>query len=321
MDKNKRKEADMHLHSNYSDGDCTIEELVKRMKKAGLKAAVLTDHNRTNGLKEFIKLCRGRDIDTITGIEISSNSTEINTGVHILGYGFDMSLLERNCRDIFRHNIDLCQKNIKRTISLYQQKLKIRFCFEDLKSLYFFLPAEVVSIYWVTKYRAECLQELMGQSGQVFSFREAYKIAKDEIARGGICYLPFVGKYAETQSVIRGIKSSRGLAVWAHPAETIGRLKKRFKNEEVARGLFEDALRSFIDEGLGGLEVFSAVNSSQEEIKFLLDCCSRYNLLVLGGSDYHGDRSNEHHPDRWLGKNGLSCKEFLKIKEAISLCQ
>lgn len=320
MDKKERKETDLHIHSNYSDGDCSVEELVSRIKGVGLKAAVLTDHDRTEGLIEFIKLC-GRDIDTFAGIEVSASSDDVGMSVHILGYGFDISLLERNCRDILRHNIDLRQKNIKKTISLYQQKLRMIFCFEDLKPLCFFLPAEVQSIYWVIKYRAECLQVLMEQSGQAFDFKEAYKMAEEETTENGICYSPFVGKYVEYQAVIRGIKSSKGLAVWAHPAETINRLKKRFGSEKVARRLFEDSLKFFVNEGLAGLEVFSAFESTEEEIEFLLGCCSKYNLIILGGSDYHGDMPDEHKPDRWLGRNGVSYQEFLKIKEAISLRQ
>lgn len=79
--------------------------------------------------------------------------------------------------------------------------------------------------------------------------------------------------------------------------------------------LFENSLKSFVDDGLLGIEVFSSAVSCQEEIKFLLDCCSKYSLLVFGGSDYHGDMPNEHKPDRWIGKNGLSYEEFLDIKK------
>lgn len=207
----------MHMHSNYSDGDCSVEELVRRIKKVGLRAAVLTDHDRTEGLKEFIKLCGS--IDTITGVEISANASEINTGVHILGYGFNPSLFERNCREILRYNVALRQKNIKKTINLYQQKLMINFCFEDFKAPPFSLPAEIQSIYWVIKHRAKCLQALMKQSGRVFGFREAYKIAKEEVSRSGVCYSPSVGKYVEAGAVIRGIKASMGIAVWAHPVK------------------------------------------------------------------------------------------------------
>ena len=50
MKKLKRKQVDMHIHSNYSDGDCSIDELIKRIEESGLKAAVLTDHDSVDGV-------------------------------------------------------------------------------------------------------------------------------------------------------------------------------------------------------------------------------------------------------------------------------
>jgi predicted metal-dependent phosphoesterase TrpH len=72
LNKKKRKEADMHMHSTYSDGRNDVSELVWLVNKANLKAAVLTDHDRIGGLKEFIDFCANKGIDSMTGIEISS---------------------------------------------------------------------------------------------------------------------------------------------------------------------------------------------------------------------------------------------------------
>ena len=58
MKKVKLREADLHIHSHFSDGDCSVEELVKRIKRAGLKAAVLTDHDKIDGQELFLKLCK-----------------------------------------------------------------------------------------------------------------------------------------------------------------------------------------------------------------------------------------------------------------------
>ena len=58
MKKVKLREADLHIHSHFSDGDCSVEELVKRIKRAGLKVAVLTDHDKIDEQVLFLKLCK-----------------------------------------------------------------------------------------------------------------------------------------------------------------------------------------------------------------------------------------------------------------------
>lgn len=55
----KIKEADLHIHSHYSDGDCSIEELAQRIKKSKLKAAVLTDHDTIRRRGKIHETLRG----------------------------------------------------------------------------------------------------------------------------------------------------------------------------------------------------------------------------------------------------------------------
>ena len=53
LDRIRRNEADMHMHSNQSDGRNTVNELFSLVKKFKIKAAVLTDHDRVKGLKNL----------------------------------------------------------------------------------------------------------------------------------------------------------------------------------------------------------------------------------------------------------------------------
>lgn len=314
MDKIVRKEADMHIHSKYSDGDCSIEELVMRIKKAGLKAAVLTDHDCNGGTEKFLELCEKEEIDSFSGIEITTSDDYSKQEIHILGYGFDVEDLWANFKDYFHYNCSVRRGLIKNVLDLYAEDREFNITDYDLKSM-FDLPTNVSNMYWVNKARAFHIMELNG-----LNYAVAYEKAKNETRKGGKFYYPNENEksYIPTNEAIEAIKQTGGIAVWAHPAETISRLKKRFVNEKVARRLFEDSLRFFVDEGLAGLDVFSAFDSTEEEIKFLLDCCSKFSLLILGGSDYHGDKPCEHKSDRWLGRNGVSYDEFLKIKKKIS---
>ena len=76
--------ADLHVHSTYSDGIYSPEELVKGAENIGLGGIALTDHDTIAGNKEFLNAETTSDIIRIPGVEISTdyNGHEI----HLLGY-------------------------------------------------------------------------------------------------------------------------------------------------------------------------------------------------------------------------------------------
>lgn len=76
--------CDLHTHSNFSDGTFTPTEIVKEAKRLGLSAIALCDHNTIKGLDEFTKAGKENNIETINGIEISTDYGE-NTELHIVG--------------------------------------------------------------------------------------------------------------------------------------------------------------------------------------------------------------------------------------------
>ncbi len=76
--------ADLHMHSVYSDGKNTVEELVLRAKEKGLTHIALTDHDSVSGVNEFIELCKKNGIIGIRGLELSTYFN--NESIHILGY-------------------------------------------------------------------------------------------------------------------------------------------------------------------------------------------------------------------------------------------
>lgn len=79
--------ADLHMHSIYSDGTYTVEELVKRAKEKGLTHIALTDHDSVAGISEALKYCKEYGIELIKGIELSTRNND--ESVHILGYFID----------------------------------------------------------------------------------------------------------------------------------------------------------------------------------------------------------------------------------------
>jgi predicted metal-dependent phosphoesterase TrpH len=87
---------DLHIHSTFSDGSMTPEEIVELAARAGLKTIALTDHDGMGGIARFMDACRTAGIRGLPGIEIS---VDCKSGtMHMLGYLIDpgnQTLIER----------------------------------------------------------------------------------------------------------------------------------------------------------------------------------------------------------------------------------
>ena len=77
--------VNLHIHSNYSDGECTFEELIKQAETLGLQHYSITDHNTIDGYKNLSYVPNG----LITGVEFDC-FYDLNLP-HILGYGIDIN--------------------------------------------------------------------------------------------------------------------------------------------------------------------------------------------------------------------------------------
>lgn len=81
------KYADLHIHSSYSDGYLSPEEIVNLAKKKGIKCISITDHDTI--VSQYICKEQYDGINIIPGIEFS---TEFNgMEIHILGYFLDIN--------------------------------------------------------------------------------------------------------------------------------------------------------------------------------------------------------------------------------------
>ncbi len=78
---------DLHLHSICSDGKDTPEELVEASLGAGYRTISITDHDSVEGVPRAIESAKGKHIEIIPGIELSS--VDDSDDVHILGYYID----------------------------------------------------------------------------------------------------------------------------------------------------------------------------------------------------------------------------------------
>src|SRR5690554_3759428 len=79
--------ADLHMHSIFSDGSKTPEELIEMAEEKGLKTISLTDHDTVAGIERALECGRERGVEVIPGIELSTLYDGFD--VHILGYYID----------------------------------------------------------------------------------------------------------------------------------------------------------------------------------------------------------------------------------------
>jgi len=80
----KKNFADLHVHTNASDGESDPEEVVKRASEAGLAAIGIADHDSVSGIEKALKVSKKYGVEVIPGIELSSELKE--TEIHMLGY-------------------------------------------------------------------------------------------------------------------------------------------------------------------------------------------------------------------------------------------
>ena len=81
------KFADLHLHTNFSDGTFTPEELVLQAQKSGLACIAVTDHDSVEGCARAAAACAAVNMEFVTGTELTAEHDD--TELHVLGYFLD----------------------------------------------------------------------------------------------------------------------------------------------------------------------------------------------------------------------------------------
>jgi len=246
----KNQFADLHIHSFFSDGLFTPQEILEKAKEVGLSCIAVTDHDCVDALPLLIEKAPFYSIEVIPAVELTS---EVNdTEVHILGYLIDYQEEKfiNKLREICSFRKERMQKMIEKLRSFgininYQEVLEER------------VEGSVGRMH---------LAQILLKHGYVKSIPEAfYKY----IGNHAPCY---VGRFKLNPSeAIRIIQEVKGIPVLAHPY--------KINNDEL--------IESLIREGIKGIEVYHPDHSSLAMDNYL-DLAKRNSLLVTGGSDCHG---------------------------------
>lgn len=268
---------DLHVHSTYSDGTLSPEELIRLAEENGVTAVALCDHNTVGGLPEFLGAAQGRNLEAIPGIEFSTDYQ--GTELHILG--------------LFVEPEHYAAVTEKVNWMLIRKEQSNRDLVEALK------PAGIILDYDQIKAGTP--------NGQVNR-----AVIAAEMVRMGYCdsvqacfkqwLSPRRGYYKppmrlDVFEVIGFIKSIGAVAVLAHPFLNL--------KEE---GELTTFLKEAVPCGLDAMEVYYP-KFSPEQTAAACRIAEEFGLSFSGGSDFHGE--NKPDIDLGTGRGDLHVPEIL----------
>lgn len=266
--------ADLHIHSIYSDGQKKIPDICKIAKERGLQVIAVTDHDGIDGIKEIFKY--KNDIEIITGIELT-----VSNKVHILGYFFD----ENNM--VLKDKLN--KLKMKRAVWIIRLVNELGENYDISVKKMLSVYGEI-TLYSVTNYLVS-LKDLGWDKNEVY--RQFFKDGR----KGFKC-----GKYPcfELEEAVEVIKAAKGIPILAHP----GLLLDNSVN-------INDTLDKLVEKGICGIEVYHIANYNLGLINTLTEYAKDRNLLMTGGSDYHGKKNKKTN----IGEFGLDTmrwEQFVK---------
>lgn len=275
--------VDLHVHSNASDGTFTPSELVlEALKTPELSVIALTDHDCIDGIEEAMDAAMNTSLTIVPGTELSCyyEAREI----HILGLFIDYK------SDLLKHELEhLKEERLNRNLKMIElfNRDGIPMSMEKLCAGN---PNTVIT-------RAHFARVLVEEG--VCKTKDA--AFKKYIGVGCPYYLPKVAITPEY--ALKLIKGAGGLAILAHP------LLYKLGYSQI-----ETMINYLIPLGLDGIEAYHSSNNWYESDK-LRSLALKYNLLITGGSDFHGGNK----PDIALGKGRGGLYVDHKIYETLSI--
>ena len=269
---------DLHIHTTASDGTDSPEAVVALAAGKGFSIIAITDHDTMSGVPEAVAAGEKYGVRVIGGVEISAGG---QTEVHVLGYGV---------RDVER---------LEQTLTLMRDKRAERMAglVEKLRALGVDVTLDEVTALSGGSVGRSHLARVLIDKGVVRDVREAF--AK-YLSPGKPAYVE--REKLGVQQAVWLIADCGGLPVIAHPGQNRGESywgRERFH-----------ALKAY---GLRGIEVYHMAHGAAQAAAFERIARAE-NLLVTGGSDYHGKVKNVGIGDgmqHWR-RRGEDLRRFLK---------
>jgi len=245
--------ADLHIHTTASDGTWDPADVVREVKKAGIGAFAVTDHDSVRNVDETARLAKKEGLLFVPGVEL--NTTKEGHNIHILGYGIDTK--NKRLLELCDHNESLLRKKDDDSILLL------------VKEGWPISMEEFRSYSYDRKrggWKALAYLQDKGLCGDVNDFFGRIFTAEHHLA------FPV---FATVKDAIDAIHGAGGLALCAHLASS-------FHGSDM-KGYLELLSREKLD----GLECYHSGHSREDSL-YLAGWCETRHMCISGGSDCHG---------------------------------
>ncbi len=246
--------ADLHVHSRFSDGSYSVDELAARSRAVGVSVLSVTDHDTVAGVGPATEAGRRAGVVIIPGVEISAYDYAGKRKIHLLGYGFSRDA--PNIRTLCDPLLAARHRNTQRQITAIAAT-GISITEEEVR-------LEAGACPWLYKQHVMAVLVEKGYTDRIYSplYRMLFK--GNGPAAGDIEYVPY-------QDATAAIAADGGIPVLAHPGQQYSL----------------DLVRELVGRGLGGIELHHPDHrpADHEAIRRAAD---EYGLLLTGGSDFHG---------------------------------
>lgn len=274
----KNQYVDLHIHSTFSDGAFTPEEIVKHASRIGLSAIAITDHDNTDGILSAIGAGEKWGVEIVPGVELSAEpESPKDEEMHILGYYINWQ--DKNFQEKLRHFREARRERAYQILEkLDRLGIKI-----NPQQLFEFAGRGSVGRMHVAR--------ILKEEGFVNYLQEAFDLY---LAYGKPAYVPKLR--LSSREAINLISQIGGISVIAHP---------------LYGGNSEEIIQKLKSFGLDGIEVYYT-NHTPEDVERFQNWAKVFGLLTTGGSDCHGGTIDE---EILIGNQKIPYDVLEKLKE------
>lgn len=285
---------DIHIHTKYSDGDKTVEEILKMCEEKKLEYISITDHNTCKQYEDKALNKNWFTGNIIKGVEM--NATFKDKKIEVLGYNIkEPEIIEKWSKKFFSEEIlrEQQEKAKKKLLNICDKKGLI---YDKSK-----IPQNIPVTDYITIY---IYKELMNHNENHEALGELAESLNIFIRKG--LMNPESEYYTGSDNepkplykdVVNVIHQAGGLAFLAHPFEY------RFDNTID----FINELRN--EKELDGIECFHP-SADEKKMEILVKYAKNNDLFISGGSDYHGHKKPDINIGVGRGNLNIS-KEYIE---------
>ena len=253
---------DLHMHSVFSDGSCTVDELIAEAQAAGITRIAITDHDSLSQLAGIRERARELSFPVLAGVEISACDPATGRKVHVLGFG--LSATPDKSSPVERL---VAPTLAARTANTFWQAWALQRQGVEFSGRHVSLD-EVAAVAGASTgaYKQHIMAALTRRDRRDPDYQFCYScwFGEGGPARREISYPAAV-------DAVRAIREQGGVPVLAHPGQS-------------------DAwalIPELVGAGLLGIEAYHPDHTAHDE-ELAFEYARRYGLFVTGGSDYHG---------------------------------